>query len=204
MSERVSPITDTRNSDLTFAAGDVLAYYSPLGTPAPTAFEDPASPWICLGWIDTSGVTFKLAEALKDINAAGTLDPIRTITTAAPKTFDFTCLEAANPAVRSLMDDVDISLLQPSSGTVASYTLSEIPEDNRYCWLFDAVDNDLRLRSFAPNGKVTTRGNDQQQMSDAETFALTVTLYPALIGSVRASVKRYIDYGDSDLTPFFS
>lgn len=197
-------MTDTRSADLTFAAGEVMAYISPLGTLAPTGFADVASPWICLGWIDVTGTTFKMAEQLKDIMAAGSLDPIRTITTAAPKTVDFTAMEALNPAVRALQDNVAMSLLQPTAGTVATYTLPETPSDNRYCFLFDAIDGDKRLRTFAVNSKVTTRGNDQQQQSDAETLPFTITCYPDMIGSVRSAAQRYIDYGDSDLTAFFS
>jgi hypothetical protein len=185
-----------------------MAYYAPLGTAPPAGFADVGAPYLCLGWLATSGSTFKLAETWKSIMAAGTLDPIREVLSAAPKTFDITCLEALNPAVRSLMDDVDISLLEPAPGTtVATYVLPEIPLDNRYCWVFDSIDSSAggkALRSYLVNGKVTTRGNDQQQQGDAEEVALTITAYPDLIGSVRASIQRYIDYGQADLTPFYA
>ena len=81
-------MTDTRNSDLTYAAGDVIGFLAPFPTADPGNMNELTSPWLCLGWLDTSGTTFKLAEAMKALNAAGTLDPIRTIVTAAPKTFD--------------------------------------------------------------------------------------------------------------------
>lgn len=198
-------MVDTRNADLTFAAGDVIAYYSQLGTSPPAGFAELSTPWMCLGWVETSGTTFKLAEALKDVMAAGTLDPIRTVLTAAPKTFEVTFLEALNPAVRSLFDDVPITDLQPAAGTtVATYVLPEIPSDNRYCFVFDSLDGDKALRSFCVNAKVTGRGNDQQQQADAESLQLTFTLYPDLIGSTRASIQRYIDYGAADLTPFYA
>jgi hypothetical protein len=195
-------VTDTRNQDKTFAAGDVIGYYAPLATSPPAGFAALSSPWICLGWISTAGTIFKLNEVLKDIMAAGTLDPIRTVTASAVKTFDVVFMEAANPAVRSLYDDVNISLLQPATGTtVATYLMPEVPEDNRYCFVFDAIDGSgLEFRTFAVTGKVTTRGNDQQMQGDAET----VTLYPDLIGSTRASVQRYINYGSADLTPFYA
>jgi hypothetical protein len=164
-----------------------------------------AAPWICLGWIDTSGAIYKYAKAIKDILAAGTLDPIRTIITGAPKTFDATFLEAMNPAVRALFDDVDISLLQPApTTTIASYDLPEIPSDNRYCFVFDTLDGDKEQRLFAPNGKVTANGDDQQQQADAVMLQMTISLYPATVGSNRTALRRIVNYGAADLTPFFT
>lgn len=198
-------MTDTRNADLTFAAGDVMAYFSELGTTPPIGFAELSAPWICMGWIDTTGTTYKLAETIKNVMAAGTLDPIRTVTSEAVKTFDFTCMEALNPAVRSFYDDVPLSSLQPASGTtVATYLTPEVPSDNRYCFVFDSIDGQAMLRSFAVNAKITSRGADQQQQADAETIQLTITCYPDLIGSTRAAIQRYIDYGAADLTPFFA
>lgn len=198
-------MTDTRNADFTFAAGDTIGYVADLGTPAPTAFEDLAAPWICLGWLDTGGYIFKLAEALKDVNASGTLDPIRTITTGAPKTLQANYLEPMNPAVRSLYDDVDMSLLQPSVGTtIAAYNLPEVPSDLRYAFVFDSIDSSKRLRLFAPNGKITDRGDDQPQQADAEMLDMTIQFYPALVSGIRTAVRRYINYGALDLSPFFT
>lgn len=201
-------MTDTRNADLTFAAGDVIAYYAPLSTAAPTgpaSVVTLASPWICLGWLDTTGAIYKYAKAIKDIMAAGTLDPIRTLITGAPKTIDATFLEGANPAVRALYDDVDISLLQPAtSTTIATYDLPEVPSDKRYCFVFDTLDGDKELRLFSPNAKVTANGDDQMQQSDIEMLQMTISLYPATVGSDRTALRRIVNYGAADLTPFFA
>lgn len=201
-------MTDTRNADLTYAAGDVIAYKAPLGTAAPAGPASVvalSSPWICLGWLDTGGYIYKLAEAIKDITAAGTLDPIRTIVTGAPKTIDATFLEGLNPAVRALYDDVLMSSLQPAAATtIATYNLPEIPSDNRYCFVFDTLDGTKETRLFAPNGKVTNRGDDQQQQADIEMLQMTLTLYPALVGATRTALQRIINYGAADLTPFFA
>lgn len=198
-------MVDTRNADKTFAAGDVLGYYSPFGTADPGNMNALSSPWICLGWLATSGTTFKLAEAIKDIDAAGTLDPIRTIVTGAPKTMDITFMEGLNPAVRSLYDDVPLSTLQPTTDTtIVRYLMPEMPPNNSYAFVFDSFDGESQMRSFMPQGKVTTRGNDQQQQADATTMQMTFTFYPQLVNGVRSSVVRYINYGDADLTPFYA
>jgi hypothetical protein len=198
-------MTDTRNADKTYAAGDVLGFYAPFGTADPGNMNPVSSPWICLGWLDTTGTIFKLAEAVKDINASGTLDPIRTVVTGAPKTMDVTFMEGLNPAVRSLYDDVPLADLQPAGETtIASYLMPELPPNNSYAFVFDSFDGDSQLRSYCPQGKVTSRGNDQQQMADATIIQLTFTFYPQLIGGTRSAVKRYINYGGADLTPFYA
>jgi hypothetical protein len=196
-------ILDTRQEGLTFAGGDILAYRAPLGTTPPTPFADLASPWLCAGWIDVAGYIFKLAETLKEVMAAGTLSPIRTITSARIKSFDATFLEALNPVVVSLFDDVPIETLLPvSPATKVTYTLPETPTDNRYAYVFYTVDQDKRIWNFCPNAKVTGRGQDQAQQGDITMLQMTLTLYPDLIGSTRAALQKTTDYGAANLTAF--
>lgn len=197
-------ILDTRDSVLTYAAGDVIGYVAPLGTTAPSPFADLASPWLCLGWIDTSGYTFKLSETQKEVMAAGTLDPIRTINSAETKTFEATFLEALNPAVMALYDNVPIATVLPDSGTVTTYTFPEIPSDNRYAFVFDSYDGDKRIWNFAPNGKITTRGDNQVQQGDITHSQMTITLYPDTIGSVRSALQKSVDFGSADISAYTS
>lgn len=201
-------MTDTRNQDKTFAAGDCLAYAAPVSTAGPSgpnSVSQLAAPYVCLGWLDTSGYIFQLANTYKDIMAAGSLEPIRSVLTQSVKTLQATYLEAANPWVRALYDDVDPSLLQPGAGTsIASFLGPEQPTDNRYVMVFDTFDGDKEVRIFAPNCKITARGNDQPQQSDNESLQMTATFYSALIGGTRASYQRWINYGAADLTPFYS
>lgn len=198
-------MTDTRNSDLSYAAGDVIGFLSPFGTSDPGSMSELTSPWLCLGWLATSGTVFKLAEAVKALNAAGTLDPIRTIVTGAPKTWDVTFMEGSNPIVRALYDDVPLASLQPAADTtIASYLMPEIPPLNDYALVFDSFDGDKQMRSYMPQVKVTTRGSDQQQQEDGTMLQLTFTAYPQLIGGTRSAMKRYVDYGAADLTAFYA
>ena len=199
----MTSVLDTRSVDFVFAAGDVIAYRAPLGTTAPTPFADLAAPWMCAGWIDVTGYDFKPTETLKEIPAAGTLSPIRTVLTARTKTFQATFLEVLNPVVASLYDDVPIAEVLPvSPETLVTYALPETPTDNRYCFVFYTIDQDRRIWNFCPNGKVTARGDDVAQQGDHSSHQMTVTLYPAMIGSVRAAMQKTVDYGAADLTPF--
>lgn len=212
---------DTRNANNIFAAGDTVAYFAPAGTVPPvvpaTGGYGTASmtgplpaPWICGGWLDTTGKTFKLTVALKDIMASGTLEPIRTIYQSAVKSFDANFLEGLNPMVRALYDDVPLNFLDPAGGPqgavprLAVYILPDVPTDNRYACVFDSLDGDKEMRDYAPNIKVTARGNDVATQADAEQLQMTLTAYPAPIGSVRSCLMKLINYGSlPDLTPFF-
>lgn len=199
----MTAVLDTRDQALTFCGGDIIAYRAPLGTTAPTPFADLATPWLCAGWIETSGYTFKLGETYKEVMAAGSLDPIRTILSARTKTFQASFLEALNPVVVSLYDDVPIATLLPvSPATKVTYTLPETPTDNRFAWVFYTIDGDKRIWNFAPSGKVTARGDDQAQQGDVTALQMTITLYPEMIGSVRAALQKTVDYGAADLTAY--
>lgn len=216
------PTTGTyKDDELLYAAGDVVVWVGqPNNTSPPVAFEDPTSlgsgVYKCLGWVDISGYIFKLDETIKDIPAAGILTPVRSILTGGVKTAQCTFLEALNPYVRSLYDDVPIfpvatSLLAPAAAPVAplaanqvSYIIPDPPMDNRYSFIFDSIDGTKRQRLYAPFGKITTRGNDQAQQGDIVMTDMTITMYPGIIGNVKNAVaQRSIDYG-KDVSGYFS
>lgn len=185
-----------------------------VSTAVPTGFEDlstltPSGSWKCLGWLDVSGYIFKNDETTKDISAAGTLSAIRTVLTGGMKTAQITCLEAMNPYVRSLYDDVPVfpvasSPLKPSTTTlIASYVIPDPPADNRYSMVFDTVDGTKKQRLFAPNVKVTARGDDVQQQADIEMMQFTFSFYPGMINQTTPVVgvaKRYINFTGSGVT----
>lgn len=190
---------DTRNADLTFGATDYLVYMAAVNQASPTAFADPATPWQSLGWVTTEGGLFKVEEESKDVEAAGSLEPIRTLMVKSTKSLQVTFLEGLNPLVRSLYDNVPVTSLEPTTG-VASYDLPDKPSDLRYAFLFDTMDGDKRIRLYMPNGKVTERGDEQPQTQDVMPVQLTFKFYKGTSG---AAVKRYIDYGDVDVSGFF-
>jgi hypothetical protein len=193
-------MADTRDADLTFGATDYLMYLAPLDTAAPaTPFADPAAAWHCLGWVTTDGGLFKIDEESKDVDAAGSLEPIRTLMTKSTKSLQVTFLEGLNPLVRSLYDNVPVAALEPTTG-VASYDLPDKPNDLRYAFVADTMDGDKRMRFYMPNGKVVERGDEQPQTSDVMSVPMTFKFYK---GSTGAAVKRYIDYGDVDVSSFF-
>jgi hypothetical protein len=116
-----------KDNTLLYAAGDVVAWVGPPNVAPPVGFEDPTTivggSYHCCGWTDVSGYIFKLDETIKDIPAAGVLTPIRSILTGGVKTCQVIFLEALNPNVQALYDDVSIfpaasSPLKPPPGRV--------------------------------------------------------------------------------------
>jgi hypothetical protein len=205
-----------KDNRLLYAAGDVMVWVGPPNTGCPLAFEDVTTltGYACGGWVDTSGYIFKLDETTKDIPAAGTLTPIRTILTGGSKSVQATLLEAINPTARALYDDVPVfplasSPLKPTATApyVASYVIPDPPEDNRYSLIFDSIDGDKAMRLYAPFAKVTARGNDQIQQADVTSLDLTWTFYPGIIDDgtdqVNGVAKRFIQYGQ-DMSAYFS
>jgi hypothetical protein len=193
-------MADTRNADLTFGASDFLVYVAALNTASPSGFADPASPaWQCMGWVTTDGGTFGIEDESTDVQAAGSLEPIRTLMTRSTKTMQVTFQEAINPLVRALYDNVPVASLEPTDGVV-TYGMPDKPNDLRYAFLFDTVDGDKRNRLYMPNGKVTARGEEQPQTTDVWAVQLTFTFYKGL---TLPAVTRSIDYGDVDVSGFF-
>jgi hypothetical protein len=104
-------------------------WVGPPNLAAPAGFEDPTTitgaSYKCCGWTDVTGYIFKLDETIKDIPAAGVLTPIRSILTGGVKTAQVVFLEAFNPNVQALYDDVSIfpgssSPLKPVAGRTDS------------------------------------------------------------------------------------
>jgi hypothetical protein len=86
----------------------------------------------------------------------------------------------------------------PNQTWVAKYTIPDPPLDNRYAMIFDSVDGSKRMRLYAPNCKVTARGDDQVQQADVESLQMTVTMYPGIIGTATNAVaERIISYGQA-------
>jgi hypothetical protein len=209
-----------KNNQLLYAAGDVVVWVgAPNSTSPPLGFEDPttlaAGTFKCCGWADVTGYIFKLDETIKDIPAAGVLTPIRSILTGGSKTVQSTFLEALNPYVLSLYDDVPIfpaatSILKPATVATSAlpinsvtYTIPDPPADNRYSLIFDSIDGTKQQRIYAPYCKVTARGNQQAQQGDITMTDLTFTFYPGTIGAQNGVVaQRSVNYGQAMTTYF--
>jgi len=219
----LAPATGTfKDNSLLYAAGDVVVWVGqPNNANPPLGIEDPTTLgsgiYKCCGWVDTSGYIFKLDETIKDIPGAGVLTPVRSILTGGSKSVQAVFLEALNPYVRSLYDEVPVfpvatSPLKPPASpsppalpaNTVTYLIPDPPGDNRYSFIFDSIDGAKQQRLYAPNGKITARGNDQAQQGDIVMTDMTITCYPGTIGAVTTAVlQRTVNYGKS-MTAYFT
>jgi len=195
-------VTDTRNADLAFGADDFLAFVAPLGTPKPTTFDPVTSPWLCLGWLAKSGGEWTPEEERKDLEAAGSIGPIRSKITKASRAMKFTAEESLSPIIRALYDNVDISDLVPVDGVIA-YDLPDRPARRQYAFLFCAMETDGKaIWRYMSTGEVTGRGSDTSPTDDYTMNELTVTGYPGLNGT--PAVSTLIDLAGADVSAFWS
>jgi hypothetical protein len=170
-----------KDNTLLYAAGDVVTWVGPPNLYPPVGFEDPTTitgaTYKCCGWTDVSGYIFKLDETIKDIPAAGVLTPIRSILTGGVKTCQAVFLEALNPNVLALYDDVSIfpgasSPLKPAAGrtdascgiTIGSQTVTDVA-----CVSSD-VGKSISGTGIPPNTTVTSAvAGTQLTMSNSAT-----------------------------------
>lgn len=121
----------------------------------------------------------------------------------------------ANTYIVSVNSGVSAVLSNPATATNATdsltvtqgyskYVLPEVPADNRYCLILDSIDGTKMQRLFAPSAKVTARGNDQIQQSDAEMLQLTFTFYPTTVLGVRGELVRYVGYPPTEVPASFA
>lgn len=193
-------MTDTRNADLTFGADEYIVYVATRDTAAPSLMADPdPTAWTCAGWVSTDGGTFKSDKTTKDITAAGSVEPIRTLQVSAVRTVQATFQEFLNPVVRALADNVPVETLNPTAGVV-SYALPDKPADLHYAFLFDTLDGSKKVRLYAPNGMVDSQGDEQPQQGSEAATQLTFKFYK---GASANAVTRVIDFGGVDVSGFF-
>jgi hypothetical protein len=139
---------------------------------------------------DTSATT-------SDVNATitGTGVPASTYVLSVNNGVSFTLSAAATAA--------NTGSLTVTQG-YSKYVLPEVPADNKYALILDSIDGTKMQRLFAPVAKVTARGNDQIQQSDAESLQLTFTFYPTTVLGVRGELVRYVGYPPLEVPSSFA
>lgn len=159
-------------------AGNSLAYFGPVGAAAPTtATADPAAAFLDAGWITEDGLTAKVSESSKDINAFGTFSPVRTIVTESKQTFDISFLES-NPVSLAVYHRKGLGDLDVVEATGALDFTTGPSSSEQYAAIFDMVDGDNALRAYCPNVQVTDRGDMQVKAGEAVIYPVTLTAYP--------------------------
>lgn len=159
-------------------AGNSLSYFADVGATSPTnATADPAAAFKDAGWITQDGLTAKVSESSKDINAFGTFSPVRTIVTESKQTFDISFLES-NPVSLAIYHRKSLTDLDVVEATGALNFTTGPSSSEQYASIFDMVDGVNALRAYCPNVQVTDRGDMQIKAGEAVVYPVTLTAYP--------------------------
>jgi hypothetical protein len=153
--------------------------------------------------IDTASVTS--GSAVVSDTSATTSDVNATVTGTGIPAGSY--VTTVNNGVGFTMNQVATATNATDSLTVtqgySKYVLPEVPADNKYALVLDSIDGNKLQRLFAPVSKVTARGNDQIQQSDAEMLQLTFTFYPTTVLGVRGELVRYVGYPPTEVPTSF-
>lgn len=166
-------------------SGGSLAWFAPLGTALPSstsaslnaAFKD-------AGWITQDGLTAKVNESNNDVNAFGTIVPVRTLLTSSKRTFDIVFLES-NPisvAVYNRLPLTGTGSISPSP-TDGSFDISVgAPASIQYAAVFDIIDGVNHLRFACPKVQVTNLVDLAIKAGEPIQYGVELTAYPDTTG----------------------
>jgi hypothetical protein len=155
-------------------AGTGTIWVAPEATAIPTGLTAPPSPWIDVGYASEDGVTVAISREQEEIMAWQSVDPVRVLVTAEPKTITFELLE---------FDQESISLALRGgtwSGTSPyEYTPPDAGATDVRAMLIDGVDGDDSFRLVFP--RVQLQGDIE--FSLVRTDAVRLPLEFAVLAS---------------------
>lgn len=161
--------------------GTSLCWVAPVGstlpTDATTAFD---AAWLDLGWVSTDGLTVAVDEDAEDIQAYGSLQPVRTLITSSKVTFQVGFMES-NPTVLALYHRKPLSGTDeiPAPDTTGAFSFKTgSASTNRYAFAFDMVDGANHIRAVAAECEVTEREEFAVTSGEAIQYGVTLTAYP--------------------------
>lgn len=172
------------NSDLILAgvsgggpSGLGLAWFAPLGTAAPADAKTAlAAAYKDAGLITENGLSKKVSESSKDINAFGSGAPARTLVTSSKTTFDLGFLES-NPVSLAVYNRLPLNAIQPDATGAFDFTEGQ-HRTQKYAACFDVVDGLNHLRGFAVDVEVTDRADLSVTAGSEISYGVTLTAYP--------------------------
>jgi hypothetical protein len=162
--------------------GGSLAWFAPLATALPTstsaslnaAFKD-------AGWISSDGLSQKVAEATTDINAYGTIVPVRTLTTSSKRTFDLTFLES-NTTSLEIYNRLALGSITVAVDGSFSFDTGA-PSSQQWSAVFDIIDGANHVRAVCPIVQNTGPGDLNVKAGEAIQYPVQLTAYPDTAGN---------------------
>ena len=174
------------NSDLVLAGvsggvGNGLAWFAPLGTAAPTDAKTAlAAAYKDAGLITENGLSKKVSESSKDIQAFGQGAPARTLVTSSKTTFDLAFLESNLVSLAVYNRKALGSLTADATGAI-DFT-EGVHQTQKYAAVFDVIDGPNHIRMFCPSVEVTDRQDLSISAGNEISYGVTLTAYPGADG----------------------
>ena len=162
-------------------AGLSLAWFAPEGTAAPTsATVALAAAWKDAGLCTENGLSIKVSESSKDIQAFGSGAPVRTLVTNSKLTFDLAFLES-NPISLAVYNRLALDTIKPDATGAFDFGVGD-HRSQKYAATFDVVDGANHLRFYCPSVEVTDRQDLAVQAGSEISYGVTLTAYPGSDG----------------------
>jgi hypothetical protein len=167
-------------------AGTALAWFAPVGTPLPVlasaslnvAFKD-------AGWILDTGLVASVAETQKDIQAFGTIVPVRTLITQSKRSFKLSFLETLSVVPWTIYNRLPLTgagSITPTAVTGAMATTTGPPSAQRWAGVFDVVDGANALRAVCPLLQNTTINDLTISSGEPIDLPVELTAFPDSTG----------------------
>jgi hypothetical protein len=164
-------------------SGASLCFVNTVGATAPTTAASVLTGWKDCGLATVDGLTNKVSETVKTINAFGVTAPIRQLTTDSTETFEVTFMET-NETVLELYYRKPLGSGITVTGTDGSTTFSTgLASVQYFAAVFDIVDGTNHVRIYAPKCQVTDRKDMQYQNATEVTYGMTITALAAADGT---------------------
>ena len=131
-------------------AGTGAVYVAPEGTTLPVDLATPAAAFVNVGYISEDGATFTVSRDQEDIMAWQSVEPVRVLVTAEPKTIAFELLEF----------DEESLILAFRGGTIAgttikTYTPPDPGTQDVRAMVVDGIDGASTFRFVFPRVQLT-------------------------------------------------
>lgn len=147
--------------------------FAPVGTTAPTDASTPLDPedWRDVGYLSEDGVVEARERSSENIIAWQNASVVRTVTTEATITVNFTMIES-NPNSLALFYGEEVS------GVDGSVEITPANSGGRRAVVIDYADGESLIRLYLPEAEVTEVGEANHTSNAAIGYEVTLTGYP--------------------------
>lgn len=156
-------------------AGNGALYRAPLATAKPaTSIVALDAAYIGLGYFSSDGAPMSFEDSVTNTFAWQNAALVRSSRTQTLTKLAFKPIQTRGSVIETFHTGSLVT--EPTTG---NFEVDIVPAtQQRYTWVFDAVDGDHHYRYWIPNGEITERGDVMHQNGEPIGFPMTLTFYP--------------------------